>query len=179
MQRGTEDAVAATHPCLLITGERWWLYFSGYDGSRNSRRSVVLAAISPSGASWDRLGAVLEPAEGELAVSHPCVLEIAGTLHMFYASDDGDTVNIALATSADGAAWDRRGITLAPAGDDPGERSVHTPCVLRLHDGSLRMWYCALPAGDTALAHRICSARFPSPGRPDPAGAARRRTAHA
>ena len=161
MQRGAEDAVAATHPCLLITGERWWLYFAGYDGSRNNRRSVLLAATSSTGASWDRLGAVLEPAEGELAVSHPCVLEIAGMLHMLYASDDGDTVSIVLATSKDGLDWDRRGITLAPAEHGPGGTSVHAPCAVRLRDGSLHLWYCGLSAGDTALGYRIYSATVP------------------
>jgi hypothetical protein len=29
MQRGREDAVGASHPCLVMTGERWWLFFSG------------------------------------------------------------------------------------------------------------------------------------------------------
>src|SRR6266705_1970174 len=71
MQRGSEDGLGATHPCLVVTGERWWLFFSGYDGSRNGRRAVVLAAVSSSGASWDRIGTILEPAGGELATSHP------------------------------------------------------------------------------------------------------------
>jgi len=57
----------------VITGERWWLFFSGYDGSNDNRRAAILAAISQSGASWDRVGTVLNPDEGELAVSHPCV----------------------------------------------------------------------------------------------------------
>lgn len=163
MQQGDEDAVGASHPCLVMTGERWWLFFSGYDGQQNSRRATVLAAVSPSGASWDRLGTVLEPDEGELATSHPCVLEIARTLYMFYASDDGTRVSIALATSTDGIIWERLGTTLGPSGEGPDGLSAHAPCVLRLHDGSIRMWYSGLPVGDTALAYRICSARFPGP----------------
>ncbi|MEA2534206.1 MAG: hypothetical protein QOJ93_2017, partial [Actinomycetota bacterium] len=59
MQRGEEDALAATHPCLLVTGERWWLFYSGYDGANEGRHGDVLAAFSDSGASWDRLGPVL------------------------------------------------------------------------------------------------------------------------
>jgi predicted GH43/DUF377 family glycosyl hydrolase len=163
MQRGSEDSLGASHPCLLDTGEQWWLFFSGYDGSSNGRRAVVLAAVSSSGASWDRIGTVLEPLGSELATSHPCVLEISGTFHMFYGSDDGQRVSIALATSTDGVAWDRRGITLAPTGEGPDGHSVQAPCVLRLHDGSLRMWYSGLPVGDSGLAYRICSARFPGP----------------
>jgi hypothetical protein len=42
------------------TGARWWLFFSGYDGTSDSRRAEVLAAVSASGASWDRVGTVLE-----------------------------------------------------------------------------------------------------------------------
>lgn len=161
IQRGSEDTLGASHPCLLVQGERWWLFFSGYDGSENGRRAVVLAAVSSSGASWDRIGTVLEPADGELATSHPCVLEISGTFYMFYGSDDGQRVSIALATSADGMAWDRRGTTLAPAEEGPDSLSVHTPCVVRLNDGSLRMWYSGIPLGDSGLAYRICSASFP------------------
>jgi hypothetical protein len=160
MQRGREDALGASHPCLVMTGERRWLFFSGYDGSRNGRRAVVLAAVSPSGASWDRVGTVLEPGRGEVATSHPCVLQISRTFYMFYGSEDKQRVSIALATSADGVTWDRRGTTLAPSGEGPDGLSVHAPCVLRGKDGSLHMWYSGLPFGDTNLAYRICSARF-------------------
>jgi predicted GH43/DUF377 family glycosyl hydrolase len=163
MQRGREDAVGATHPCLVVTGERWWLFFSGYDGSNDNRRAAILAAISRSGASWDRVGTVLEPAEGELATSHPCVLEISRVFRMFYASDDGKRTQIALATSTDGIVWDRRGTILAPSGEGPDGLCVHSPCVVRLHDGSLRIWYSGLPVGDANLAYRICTARFPNP----------------
>jgi predicted GH43/DUF377 family glycosyl hydrolase len=163
MQRGPQDALSASHPCLLSTEAGWWLFFSGYDGSGDSRRSVILAAVSPSGASWDRVGPVLEPINGELATSHPCVIMIARTFHMFYASDDGDQVRIAMATSADGVSWDRHGTALEAAGDGPEAHSVHTPCALRCHDGSLHLWYAALAAGDTDLSYRICSARFSRP----------------
>jgi predicted GH43/DUF377 family glycosyl hydrolase len=163
MQRGREDAAGASHPCLVMTGERWWLFFSGYDGSKDNRRATVLAAVSQSGASWDRVGTVLEPAGEELAASHPCVLEISRIFSMFYASDDGQRVQIALATSADGLSWDRRGTILAPSGEGPDGLTVHAPCVVRLHDGSLRMWYSGLAVGDTDFAYRICSARFPGP----------------
>jgi predicted GH43/DUF377 family glycosyl hydrolase len=163
MQRGSQDALAASHPCLVRTEAGWWLFFSAYDGSSDSRRAVVLAAVSPSGASWDRVGAVLEPIDGELATSHPCVIVIARTFHMFYASDDGDQVRIAMATSADGLSWDRHGTTLEAAGDGPDAHDVHTPCAVRCHDGSLHLWYAGLGRGDTDLGYRICSARFSGP----------------
>ncbi|MGH2652476.1 MAG: hypothetical protein ACRDHK_14835, partial [Actinomycetota bacterium] len=43
MERGEEDAVGATHPCLLVTSRQWWLFYAGYDGSRNGRRASILA----------------------------------------------------------------------------------------------------------------------------------------
>jgi predicted GH43/DUF377 family glycosyl hydrolase len=163
MQRGPEDAGGANHPCLLITGERWWLFFTGYPGSSGGQRSVLVAAVSQTGASWDRVGAILEPEQGEVAVSHPCVLEVSRTIYLFYASDVGGPIRIAMATSSDGLSWDRRGTVLEPAGRGPDGSSVHTPCVVRLNDGSVGMWYAGVPIGDEELGYRICSARFPGP----------------
>jgi predicted GH43/DUF377 family glycosyl hydrolase len=163
MQRGGEDAGGANHPCLLVTGERWWLFFTAYPGEGPDRRSQLDAAVSQTGASWDRVGPVLEPERDEVAVSHPCALEVSRTFNLFYASSVGRSVRVALATSSDGVSWDRRGTTLEPAGDGPDGGSVHTPCVVRSRDGSLRMWYAGIPANDDELGYRICSARFPGP----------------
>ncbi len=163
MQRGPDEALGASHPCLLSTEAGWWLFSCGYDGSDDSRHAAILAAVSPTGASWDRVGTVLEPMPGELAVSYPCVIEVARTFYLFYASDDGGTASIAVASSADGLSWNRHGTVLAASGDWEEAGGVSSPCVLRLHDGSLRMWYAALAGGDAALSYQICSARFPGP----------------
>ena len=48
------SAVAATHPWLLTNGPDWWLFYSGYDGTRTGRASI-LAAVSRSGTDWDRV----------------------------------------------------------------------------------------------------------------------------
>jgi hypothetical protein len=109
------------------------------------------------------VGAVLEPEPGEVAVSHPCVLDVSRTFYMFYASDVGGPIRIALASSSDGLSWDRRGAVLEPAGQGPDGLGVHTPCVMRFRDGSLGMWYSGMPIGDEELGYRICSARFPGP----------------
>jgi predicted GH43/DUF377 family glycosyl hydrolase len=166
MQRGPEDAGGANHPCLLMTGERWWLFYTGFPGSGGGQRSVLVAAVSQTGASWDRIGAILEPEAGEVAVSHPCALEVSRTVYAFYASDVGGPIRIALASSSDGLSWDRRGTVLEPSGQGPDGSSVHTPCVVRLHDGSVGMWYAGIPIGDEELGYRICSARFPGPWSP-------------
>jgi predicted GH43/DUF377 family glycosyl hydrolase len=163
MQRGPDEAVGASHPCLLATEAGWWLFFCGYDGSQDSRHAAILAAVSPTGASWDRVGTILEPVAAELAVSHPCVIEIARTFYMFYASDDGGTGSVAVATSADGLSWNRHGTVLAASDDGAEKGGVYSPCVVRLHDGSLRMWYAALAGSDAALAYQISSASFVGP----------------
>jgi predicted GH43/DUF377 family glycosyl hydrolase len=163
LQRGPDEALGASHPCLVNTEAGWWLFFCGYDGSHDSRHAAILAAVSPTGASWDRVGTVLEPVAGELAVSHPCVIEVARTYYMFYTSDDGETGRIAMATSADGMSWNRHGTVLAASADRAEKGGVTSPCVVRLHDGSLRMWYAALAGGDAALAYQIASARFVGP----------------
>src|SRR4029453_10766682 len=56
MQRGEPDAIGATHPCLVVTAERWWLFYSGYDGSDNGRRATIMATGSPNGGSGDPAG---------------------------------------------------------------------------------------------------------------------------
>ncbi len=161
MQRGQEDSVAATHPCLVVTGERWWMFFSGTDGSENGRRAAILAAISQTGASWDRLGPVLEPASDELAVRAPCVIDTSKGFCIFFATDYGQRVDISTATSSDGLRWDRRGAVLEARAEGLEGLTVDAPCVVRLKDGSLRMWYStrARTEGDD-FAYRICSARF-------------------
>lgn len=161
MQREAEDARAATDPCLLVSGSEVRLYYSGYAESANGRRASIMAAVSPSGASWDRIGPVLEPSPGEVAVSHPCVLDVSTTFYMFFGRDDGSRSTIEMATSRDGVTWERRGTTLPPSGAGPDALSVHGPCAVRLHDGTLRMWYAGLAAEDL-LSYRICSARFPT-----------------
>jgi predicted GH43/DUF377 family glycosyl hydrolase len=159
LQRGAEDLKGANHPCLVMTGERWWLFFTGYTGQGTASRGAILGAVSQTGASWDRVGPVLTPVGAETAASHPCVLDIEREFAMFYSADKGREVSIALATSPDGVSWDRRGAVLHAAGEESGEVAVHTPCVLRLRDGSLRIWFAALTRGDREAAYRIRSAR--------------------
>ncbi|MGH8991083.1 MAG: hypothetical protein ACRDZ7_06090 [Acidimicrobiia bacterium] len=162
------DILAGGSPCLVVRGEEWWLYYSGSDDRDGAerpdagRRASILGAVSRSGDSWDRIGPVLEPEPGELAVTHPCVLEISRRLYLFFASEQEEAGSIALATSPDGVEWTRRGIVLAPD-DDLDASSVGTPCIVRLRDGSLRMWYSRRPWGDDQLAYAVCAATFPGP----------------
>jgi predicted GH43/DUF377 family glycosyl hydrolase len=163
MQREAEDLGGATDPCLIVTGERWWLFFTGRRVSDAGTGTAILAAVSQDGASWDRVGIIVQPESQEVAVSHPCVVDVSREFQMFYASDDGRRTSIDLATSSTGVEWDRRGVVLGPSGMEEEALSVHTPCVTKLVGGTLRMWYAGLPMGDEALRYQICSARFGSP----------------
>lgn len=79
---------------------------------------------------------------------------------MFYASEHDQRASIALATSGDGVAWERRGIVLSASEEGPEALAVSAPCVLRLRDGSLHMWYAQRPMGDVELGYRIRAARL-------------------
>ena len=158
MQRGDADEVGATHPCLAVTAERWWLLYAGYDGTDNGRRAAILAAVSQDGASWDRVGPVLVPDRDELAVSEPWVLVHQRHFTMLYLSDDGARTTIEMATSGDGVSWDRRGTTLGPGQVEDAFARLRGPSAIRLHDGRLRLWYSAHTVGDAADSCRLWSA---------------------
>jgi predicted GH43/DUF377 family glycosyl hydrolase len=157
------DDLSGSTPCLVVGKAQWWLFYSGGDGTHGGRRAAILAAVSQSGGSWDRIGPVLDPEPGELAVSHPCVVEISRTLCMFYASENDEEANIALATSAEGVEWERRGIVLSVPKSEPEALAVTAPCIVRRRDGSLHLWYARRPRGDDQLAYSICAATFPGP----------------
>lgn len=163
LQRGDDDWLGATHPCLLTTGERWWLFYTGYRLDGPLPRGSILAAVSANGASWDRVGCVLEPDAGDMTASHPCVIDLEREYEMFYVSDRGNNTAISLATSPDGVSWYRRGPLLGPSEDGPDSGVVETPCVVRLMDGSMHMWYSAGPRDDTEGARQILSATFGEP----------------
>jgi predicted GH43/DUF377 family glycosyl hydrolase len=162
LQRGEPDAVGATHPCLAVTGERWWLFYSGYDGSYNGRRATIMTAVSPNGASWDRIGPILSPDAHEVAVSEPSILVLRRHYTMFFVSDDGTGATIDMATSDDGVTWDRRGSTLRLRRRQHDRTRIRSPAVVRLRDGHLRLWYAARTASDPVDGCRLWSADFVS-----------------
>jgi predicted GH43/DUF377 family glycosyl hydrolase len=157
LQRGEPDAVGATHPCLVVAGERWWLFYSGYDGSGNGVRSAILAAVSESGASWDRVGPVLEPDESEDAVSEPSVVATRGRFSMLYVSHAGEQTTIDIATSRDGVSWDRRGTIVGSGNAEVDHHNPRSPCAARLHDRRLRLWYAARGKDDVEDGCRLWS----------------------
>jgi predicted GH43/DUF377 family glycosyl hydrolase len=146
--------LAGGTPSLLISAEQWWLFYS----SRDPHGAEIFAAVAKPGGPWDPIGSVLKPEPGEVAVSHPCVVEISRTLHMFYATENEQHCAVALATSDDGVDWERRGIAVSATDGDPDTWAVTAPCVVRLRDGALWMWYSRRPWGDDRLAYTIGAA---------------------
>jgi predicted GH43/DUF377 family glycosyl hydrolase len=160
LPRGDPDSVGATHPCLVVTGERWWLFYSGYDGSKDGRRAVIMSAVSTDGASWDRVGPVLSPEPQELAVTEPTILLRQRHFTMFFVSDDDERTTVDVATSSDGITWERRGSTLRLGRRHHDRSRLRSPAVLRLQDHRLRLWYAARTKGDPPNGCRLWSADF-------------------
>lgn len=101
-----------------------------------------MAAISGDGASWDRVGIVLEPQVDELTVNEPWVVLVRRRFYMFYVSADREMSTIQMATSDDGIDWQRRGSVLGRATQP---RIMRSPCVIRLTDRRFRLCYAARP----------------------------------
>lgn len=146
LQRGEEDAVGATHPCLVVNNDGWMLFFAGYDGSAGGEHSTILGAASPNGASWDRFGAVIEPERGETAVNEPCVLVTRRHFEMLYTTRLDDGCEIAMATSTDGVEWHRRGTILR---SPTAQGVVRSPWAMRSRSGQVRLWYAATESAST------------------------------
>jgi predicted GH43/DUF377 family glycosyl hydrolase len=160
IQREGEDAIGATHPCLVVTRDRWWLFYSGYDGSFDGRRAVILAAVSRSGASWDRIGPILEPDDDAISVTEPCVVISQRHLFMFYVTEVDKSLRIDIATSEDAIEWHRQGTALSPGPETGNTLAVRSPCALRLLDGTLHLWYAARQRGDMEGPYRLWTTEY-------------------
>jgi predicted GH43/DUF377 family glycosyl hydrolase len=172
LPRGEADAVGATHPCLVITGEQWWLFYSGFDGADEGRRAEIMAAVSTDGRSWSRVGSVLRPGPGELALSEPSVLVRQRRFTMVFVCDDGIRASIDTATSRDGVSWDRRGSTLRLGRQSNRPNRIRSPNAAHLDDGSLHLWYSTRSGEDPPGSCRMWTAAFDSAA-PGPASGAR------
>lgn len=153
LQRESEDAVGATDPSLVVANG-WWLFYAGYDGSLDCRRAQILAAVSQDGASWDRLGVVLEPEPTEVAVTEPSVLSSFTGYEIFYVTEtEPSETAISIATSSDGLNWSRRGTTVGP--DHAGYSGIHSPCPFRNPGGQLQLWFAARESSSPLEPERL------------------------
>lgn len=114
------------------------MYYSGSDGT-NSR---ILSAISSDGLTWTKESGIRIDGGG-----NPDVIELPDrTYRMYYESSN----QILSATSTDGLTWIKEsGIRLTTGGTyDSGQ--VHDPNVIKLSDGTYRMYYDGSVIGSSA-----------------------------
>ena len=126
MDRSAEDPFSISYPCVLVEGARWRMWYGSnlrWGPQQKDMAHVLKYAESADGLHWTRDGleAVGFKAEGEYAMSKPCVLREQGRYRMWY-SYRGAAYRIGYAESADGRQWQRRdelaGITVSDSGWD-------------------------------------------------------------
>lgn len=145
---------AATTPCLVMEGDRPWLY---YAAEGDDRRTTIVAATSALGVGGS-VAPVLAPRTGERGVSEPWVVAGERGLLMFFVSRDREGCPaVGVATSDDGLTWSRRPAPLDLARRHHDAGRIGGPSALRLRGGHLRLWYAAGVEGDEAGGCRLWS----------------------
>lgn len=161
--RGEADEAGeldVTHPCLVVTGDSWRLFYSVHDRASDGKRAEIMTAVSSDGVSWDRAGTVLAPSDDETALSEPSVLVRQRYFTMIFVCDDGSRTTLDLATSRDGVSWDRRGSTLRVERHHRKASRVRSPLALNLGNGGIRLWYALRTATDEPGRYRLWSTDF-------------------
>lgn len=117
---------------------KFWMWFGGQGRDGHDR---IHLAQSDDGKNWKHLGVVLEDPSAN-HVNDPSVVRVGKEWFMYYTVAKVDIIDeIALATSADGIHWEKKGIVLsaakAPAFDS---LLVGRPSVIR-EKKKFKMWY--------------------------------------
>jgi predicted GH43/DUF377 family glycosyl hydrolase len=135
---GAWDAGDVLNPSVVRFRDRYWNFYSGYDG----RTWRTGAAESAGGVSWVKRGAVLSPEgwEGAYIAANGTTLVRGGELLHWYQA--GDPVRIALARSSDGLAWRKhpQPVLLPGPRGSWDERGVADPWVVEA-GGRLVLYY--------------------------------------
>jgi len=131
-------------PSVVIEGPIWRMWYGGQ--GRDGHDRIHYAESRDAGRSWQKRGVVLDNGAAN-HVNDPSVLRVDGKWFMFYTvATRGTEDAIALAVSADGLKWRKRGVVLAPGPKGTWDsRLVGRPSVLH-EDGQFRMWYDGQPA---------------------------------
>lgn len=140
---GHWDARLRERGWVLRDGDRWRLWYTGYDGTREGRKQLGLAT-SADGLRWDRHPA--NPLAGGVHVEDVMVVPRDGRLFMF-AEGEGDRAE--LLVSDDGVRWELSG-TLdirATTGDSIPPGPFGTPTAI-VKDG---VWHLFYERGDLGV----------------------------
>ncbi len=108
------------YPSVVQVGGTYWMWYNGFDGATYR----IFAATSSDGTSWTKAGVVLDVgpmgSQDATSVVYPFVLNVNGTLHMWYTGltsfSPPDNAAIMLATSTNGLNWTREGVVVSPGG---------------------------------------------------------------
>lgn len=110
------EGAQVQYPNVLKVGDQFWMWYNGFDGSTFR----ILAATSPDGTTWTKLGVVLGPgpagSDDQYAPLIPHVIAVGGVFRMYYtgfAAPQPSITKILLATSPDGVTWTRVGTVLS------------------------------------------------------------------
>lgn len=166
---GTVGPLSLLYPSVLADAAGYAMWFTGYDGSQLR----IGRATSPDGVAWtvDPLAPVLSPgpqtAFDNKATASPRVVASGGRLLMWYGGYDTAKTNpgpyrVGLATSQDGVAWDKAGVSLDLPADGPDAWSTRDPAVIRAGGGWL-MVYAGLAPDQRYRLLRATSPVCPEP----------------
>jgi sucrose-6-phosphate hydrolase SacC (GH32 family) len=139
--QGSDNVYA---PSVTWFNGRWWMWYGGQGTDGHDR---IFAAFSRDLVTWQKHPAWHAPQpvldlDGSNHVNDPSVVEVGGTLYMFYTdAPTGEDDTIHLATSTDGLDWARKGLVLGQgaAGSWEADR-VGRPSVV-YEGGAFKMWY--------------------------------------
>jgi dipeptidyl-peptidase-4 len=164
VMRGEADTELAPHgqgniyaPSIITEKNFWRMWYGGQGKDGHDR--IHYAESTNAGASWVKRGVAVENGSAN-HVNDPSVLRVGGQWFMFYTvAENGTEDAIALATSVDGLAWEKRGVVLPPGPKGAWDsRLVGRPSVLH-ENGEFRMWYDGRPQTEDRAAAKLNGAR--------------------
>jgi uncharacterized repeat protein (TIGR01451 family) len=152
-QSGAWDAAGVYAPSVIYDGGVYKMWYRGRDTNGIGR---IGYATSPDGITWTKSGNnpvlnVGSPGSWDgNEVTEPSVIKVSNTYHLWYVGNDGVTLRIGQATSADGIYWVKDAAN--PVLDLGGSGSwdwlnVYSPSVVKVGD-EYKLWYSGgtLPA---------------------------------
>lgn len=136
-EAGAFDSMTLLYPSVIPDGAGYVMYYTGFDG----QGFAIGRAVSSDGIAWTRSSTtpVMDVRAGEFdnhAVAQPCAVRAGQALLLWYGGYDTSMANpgpyrIGLATSKDGLAFDRTGLTLDLEPSGVEAYSTRDPAVAR------------------------------------------------
>lgn len=159
-QPGEWDDSGVRDPTVLYENGVFRMWYAGYDGSdyrlgyaesndgRTWTKSLLNPVLDPSPATWD-----------SRFVWDPFVLNLTGTLHMWYMGSDTSYLDgqIGYATSPDGVNWIKHPSNPVLAFGAAGsweDREVGGPFVI-VEDGTFKMWYTGHDGSSSRIGYAV------------------------